>query len=205
MPRIEGGLLTAFDEAVYTGQQGRHAMCGPSSFEQKGVSVHRGLCAALESYPGWNVPNPLDVEICNGEANNEVLRDILRHPADRHAGRSVGRFDPTRDPGAKQLVGRFDRARASGRANADAYPAPGDRVSGAVEDVWHSTVDALGKRRERHQPPISAPVLVTPAKARITLDAAVFALFFSKCPTRGHPPGALPFRLLEMSKPVSAV
>lgn len=33
----------------------------------------------LNTYPGWNVPNPLDVEICNGEADIvTVLQDILR-------------------------------------------------------------------------------------------------------------------------------
>jgi hypothetical protein len=38
-----------------------------------------GFVPRLNTYPGWNVPNPLDVEICNGEANiKTVLQDILR-------------------------------------------------------------------------------------------------------------------------------
>ncbi len=38
-----------------------------------------GFVPRLNTYPGWNVPNPVDVEICNGEADLEtVLQDILR-------------------------------------------------------------------------------------------------------------------------------
>lgn len=38
-----------------------------------------GFVPRLNTYPGWNVPNPLDIEVCNGEADIEtVLRDILR-------------------------------------------------------------------------------------------------------------------------------
>lgn len=38
-----------------------------------------GFTPRLNTYPGWNVPNPLDIEICNGEAHIEtVLKDILR-------------------------------------------------------------------------------------------------------------------------------
>lgn len=38
-----------------------------------------GFVPRLNTYPGWNVPNPLDVEICNGEADLKVvLEDILR-------------------------------------------------------------------------------------------------------------------------------
>lgn len=38
-----------------------------------------GFTPRLNTYPGWNTPNPLDVEICNGSADIEiVLNDILR-------------------------------------------------------------------------------------------------------------------------------
>lgn len=38
-----------------------------------------GFIPRLNTYPGWDVPNPLDVEICNGEANIiTVLQDIMR-------------------------------------------------------------------------------------------------------------------------------
>lgn len=38
-----------------------------------------GFVPRLNTYPGWNVPNPLDIEICNGEAEiKTVLEDILR-------------------------------------------------------------------------------------------------------------------------------
>lgn len=38
-----------------------------------------GFTPRLNTYPGWNVPNPLDVEICNGQADIEtVLKDIMR-------------------------------------------------------------------------------------------------------------------------------
>jgi hypothetical protein len=38
-----------------------------------------GFAPRLNTYPGWNVPNPLDIEICNGEPDIEtVLQDIMR-------------------------------------------------------------------------------------------------------------------------------
>jgi hypothetical protein len=38
-----------------------------------------GFVPRLNTYPGWSVPNPLDVEICNGDADIEVvLQDIMR-------------------------------------------------------------------------------------------------------------------------------
>lgn len=38
-----------------------------------------GFTPRLNTYPGWDIPNPLDVEICSGEADIEtVLKDILR-------------------------------------------------------------------------------------------------------------------------------
>ena len=38
-----------------------------------------GFVPRLNTYPGWNVPNPLDIEICNGQADIQtVLADILR-------------------------------------------------------------------------------------------------------------------------------
>ena len=38
-----------------------------------------GFVPRLNTYPGWDVPNPLDIEICNGEGNLQtILEDILR-------------------------------------------------------------------------------------------------------------------------------
>ncbi len=38
-----------------------------------------GFTPRLNTYPGWSVPKPLDIEICNGETNIEtVLKDIMR-------------------------------------------------------------------------------------------------------------------------------
>ena len=38
-----------------------------------------GFVPRLNTYPGWNVPNPLMIDICNGDADIEVvLNDILR-------------------------------------------------------------------------------------------------------------------------------
>ena len=38
-----------------------------------------GFTPRLNTYPGWNVPNPLDIELCHGDAKIEtVLRDIMR-------------------------------------------------------------------------------------------------------------------------------
>ena len=38
-----------------------------------------GYVPRLNTYPGWNVPNPLDVEICYGQADiRTILEDILR-------------------------------------------------------------------------------------------------------------------------------
>lgn len=38
-----------------------------------------GFTPRLNTYPGWNVPNPLDIEVCNGEVDlDTVLKDIMR-------------------------------------------------------------------------------------------------------------------------------
>ena len=38
-----------------------------------------GFVPRLNTYPGWNVPNPLDIEICNGQGDLQtILKDILR-------------------------------------------------------------------------------------------------------------------------------
>jgi hypothetical protein len=38
-----------------------------------------GFTSRLNTYPGWNVPNPLDIEVCNGDADiDTVLNDIMR-------------------------------------------------------------------------------------------------------------------------------
>ena len=47
--------------------------------EKKAFLFTSGFVPRLNTYPGWNVPNPLEIEICNGEADLEtVLQDILR-------------------------------------------------------------------------------------------------------------------------------
>ena len=47
--------------------------------EDKAVLFTSGFVPRLNTYPGWNVPNPLDIEICRGKADIKiVLEDILR-------------------------------------------------------------------------------------------------------------------------------
>lgn len=47
--------------------------------EKKAYLWTSGFTPRLNTYPGWNVPNPLDIEICNGAADIEtVLKDIMR-------------------------------------------------------------------------------------------------------------------------------
>ena len=46
---------------------------------RKAFLFSSGFTPRLNTYPGWNIPNPLDVEVCNGEADiDAVLQDILR-------------------------------------------------------------------------------------------------------------------------------
>jgi hypothetical protein len=47
--------------------------------EHKAYLWTSGFTPRLNTYPGWNVPNPLDIEICNGSADIEtVLKDVMR-------------------------------------------------------------------------------------------------------------------------------
>lgn len=47
--------------------------------DKKAFLFTTGFTSRLNTYPGWNAPNPLDIEICNGEADIEtVLADIMR-------------------------------------------------------------------------------------------------------------------------------
>jgi len=49
--------------------------------EQKVYLWTTGFTPRLNTYPGWNVPNPLDIEICNDDGTAQidtVLRDIMR-------------------------------------------------------------------------------------------------------------------------------
>lgn len=47
--------------------------------DHKAFLFTSGFIPRLNTYPGWNVPNPLDVEICNGSEDiKTVLQDILR-------------------------------------------------------------------------------------------------------------------------------
>ncbi len=47
--------------------------------DRKAFLFTSGFVPRLNTYPGWNVPNPLDIEICNGESDlRTVLQDVLR-------------------------------------------------------------------------------------------------------------------------------
>jgi hypothetical protein len=47
--------------------------------DKKAYLFTSGFVPRLNTYPGWNVPNPLDVEICNGDGDiKTVLADIMR-------------------------------------------------------------------------------------------------------------------------------
>lgn len=49
------------------------------SSERKAYLWTTGFTPRLNTYPGWNVPNPLDIEVCNGDADiDTVLKDIMR-------------------------------------------------------------------------------------------------------------------------------
>lgn len=72
--RVKGGLklFTWGSGAVMRGVAIIHSA-------RKAFLFTSGFVPRLNTYPGWNVPNPLDVEICNGQANIiTVLEDILR-------------------------------------------------------------------------------------------------------------------------------
>jgi hypothetical protein len=72
--RIYGGLrlFTRGTGAVMRGTALIHS-------DKKAFLFTSGFIPRLNTYPGWNVPNPLDIEICNGEADiRSVLDDILR-------------------------------------------------------------------------------------------------------------------------------
>lgn len=47
--------------------------------ERKAYLWTVGFTPRLNTYPGWNVPNPLDIEVCKGDADIEtMLNDIMR-------------------------------------------------------------------------------------------------------------------------------
>lgn len=72
--RLSGGLklFTRLKGAVMRG-------AALSVSHRKAFLFTSGFVPRLNTYPGWNVPNPLDIEICNGEADlKTVLQDILR-------------------------------------------------------------------------------------------------------------------------------
>lgn len=72
--RVAGGLK------LFT--QGRGAVMRGTALihsDSKAFLFTTGFVPRLNTYPGWNVPNPLDIEICNGSADiKTVLEDILR-------------------------------------------------------------------------------------------------------------------------------
>lgn len=72
--RVFGGLklMTRGSSPVMRGQ-------ALIASDKKAFLFASGFTPRLNTYPGWNTPNPLDVEICNGDADIEmVLNDILR-------------------------------------------------------------------------------------------------------------------------------
>jgi hypothetical protein len=72
--RAAGGLklFTQGRSAVMRGTALVHSV-------NKAFLFTTGFVPRLNTYPGWNVPNPLDIEICNGNADiKTVLQDILR-------------------------------------------------------------------------------------------------------------------------------
>lgn len=47
-------------------------------YHRRALLWSRGFVPRLQTYPGWEVPTPLDIEICRGEADIEqVLKDVL--------------------------------------------------------------------------------------------------------------------------------
>lgn len=47
--------------------------------DRKALLFTSGFTPRLNTYPGWNVPNPLEIDICNGQADIEtVLNDIMK-------------------------------------------------------------------------------------------------------------------------------
>jgi hypothetical protein len=72
--RVYGGLR------LFTRGKGAVMRCASLIHsDKKAFLFTAGFVPRLNTYPGWNVPNPLDVEICNGEADiKTVLQDILR-------------------------------------------------------------------------------------------------------------------------------
>jgi hypothetical protein len=72
--RVYGGLR------LFTRGKGAVMRCAALIHsDKKAFLFTAGFVPRLNTYPGWNVPNPLDVEICNGEADiKTVLQDILR-------------------------------------------------------------------------------------------------------------------------------
>lgn len=72
--RVSGGLK------LFTRSTGAVMRCAALLVSDcKAFLFTSGFVPRLNTYPGWNVPNPLDIEICNGNADiNTVLQDILR-------------------------------------------------------------------------------------------------------------------------------
>jgi hypothetical protein len=70
-----GGNLKLFTQGTGAVMRGTAIVLS----ERKAILFTSGFVPRLNTYPGWNVPNPLEVDICNGEADIEVvLQDILR-------------------------------------------------------------------------------------------------------------------------------
>ena len=72
--RVNGGLklFTKGNGAIMRGAALIHS-------HEKAFLFTTGFVPRLNTYPGRNVPNPLDIEICNGNADiRTVLEDVLR-------------------------------------------------------------------------------------------------------------------------------
>jgi hypothetical protein len=72
--RVFGGLR------LFTRGRGAVMRCAALIHsDKKAFLFTSGFVPRLNTYPGWNVPNPLDIEICNGKGDIKiVLEDILR-------------------------------------------------------------------------------------------------------------------------------
>jgi hypothetical protein len=73
-------IRRSFDSRLYRAEGSTPVMRGIALVmgTKKGLLWSRGYVPRLQTYPGWEVPAPIEVEICRGEAEIErVLADVL--------------------------------------------------------------------------------------------------------------------------------
>jgi hypothetical protein len=73
-------IRKSFDTRLYQAEGTTPVMRGMALAigETRGFLWSRGYIPRLQTYPGWEVPSPIDVEICRGTPNiDQVLSDIL--------------------------------------------------------------------------------------------------------------------------------